>query len=98
MITLPARACIAIPRRRCAAGAACTRVTGCCRPQPPQPAPLPPARSPWRTRPSAPTARTRTRRKESHDYYPDFPRCVPAGRRRRGAAGPGSGWACPPTA
>ena len=67
MVTLPARAYITVPaalRRRCGLHPG-DRVL--CWPQPPQPAPSVPTRSPWWARPSAPTAHPRTRKENLSD-------------------------------
>ena len=66
MVTVPARACLAIPAA-CAAAAACGPVTGCCWPRSPARTCSLPTHSPWWTRPFAPTARSRTPQEDSRD-------------------------------
>ena len=79
-------------RRRCAAAAACGPVTGCCWPRSPARTRSPLTRSPWWTRPSGPTARSRTPQEDSRDHPAPgrAPGRIPAGRRRRGAADAGA--------
>jgi integrase/recombinase XerC len=91
MAAMTAKPYIVIPaalRRRCAAAAAWSPATGSCWPRCPQTTCSLLTRSPWWTRLSARTARSRTPREKSHDHRPGLSGRVPAGRRGRGAAGP----------
>ena len=88
MVTMPASGYITIPaalRRRCGLE---PRRPGAAGRAPRRGRPRRLLASPWWTRPSAPTAPSRTRKEDTHDPRPGLTGRVPAGRRGRGAAGP----------